>query len=147
MVHRILSLIDYADGDIASRLDEIIAAMRAEAGADAVPDSLKSDSRVSARMSRLPGLYERRPGRVVMMEQELADSRGRLFRVDRVVVDPDVVTVVEYKTGRAEADGEKHAAQMANYLGIMGEVYKDRRIEGIIAYVDAKVVRRVTGRA
>jgi hypothetical protein len=36
---------------------------------------------------------------------------------------------------------------MANYLGIMGEVYKGRRIEGIIAYVDAKVVRRVTDRA
>lgn len=43
-------------------------------------------------------------------------------------------------------NGEKHAAQMANYLSILGEVYKDRRIEGIIAYVDAKVVRRVTGR-
>ena len=49
--------------------------------------------------------------------------------------------MIEFKTGRAGVDGEKHAAQMANYLCIMGEVYKGRRIEGIIAYVDAKVVQ------
>lgn len=82
-----------------------------------------------------------------MKEQELADSKGRLFRVDRVVNDEEAVTVIEFKTGRADVDQEKHAAQMANYLSIMGEVYKDRRVEGIIAYVDARVVRPVTGRA
>ncbi len=146
MVHRILSLIDYADGDIASRLDEIIPVMRAEAGADAAPDSLKETIAAFLKDEPIAGWYERRPGRVVMKEQELADSQGRLFRVDRVIVDPEVVTVIEYKTGRAEVDEEKHAAQMTNYLGIMGEVYKGRRVEGIIAYVDAKVVRPVTGR-
>ncbi len=147
MVHKILSLIDYADGDIGARLDEIIAAMRAEAGADAVPDGLKSSIAAFLQGESIAGWYERRPGRVVMKEQELADSKGRLFRVDRVVNDEEAVTVIEFKTGRADVDQEKHAAQMANYLSIMGEVYKDRRIEGIIAYVDARVVRPVTGRA
>jgi len=147
MVHKILSLIDYADGDIGARLDEIIPGMRAEAGADAVPDSLKETIALFLQGHSIAGWYERRPGRVVMKEQELADSRGRLFRVDRVIVDPEEVTVIEYKTGSAGVDGEKHAAQMANYLDIVGEVYKGRRIEGIIAYVDAKVVRRVAGRA
>ena len=147
LVHKILSLIDYADGDVGVRLDEIIRAMQAEAGADAVPDSLKSSIAAFLRGESIAGWYERRPGRVVMKEQELADNQGRLFRVDRVIVDPDAVTVIEYKTGRAGVDEERHAAQMANYLGIMGEVYKGRRIEGIIAYVDAKVVRPVTGRA
>jgi ATP-dependent exoDNAse (exonuclease V) beta subunit len=146
LVHKILSLIDYADGDIGMRLDEIIRAMRAETGADEVPDSLKSSIAAFLQGQPIAGCYERRPDRVVMKEQELADSQGRLFRVDRVIVDPDVVTVIEYKTGKAGVDEERHAAQMANYLGIMGEVYEGRRIEGIIAYVDAKVVRRVTGR-
>jgi len=53
------------------------------------------------------------------------------------------VTLFEFKTGWPGAGGEKHAAQMANYLGIMREVYKDRRMEGLIAYVDAREVRRV----
>ncbi len=108
--------------------------------------ALKARSPHFCKGEPIAGFYERRPGRVVMQEQELADSRGRLFRVDRVVVDPERVTVIEFKTGREGVDGEKHAAQMANYLRIMGEVYKGRRIEGIIAYVDAKVVRRVNGR-
>lgn len=143
MVHKVLSLIDYADGDIASRLDETIHTIRAEAGTDAVPDSLKSSIAAFLQGESIAGFYERRPGRVVMQEQELSDSRGRLFRVDRVVVDLERVTVIEFKTGKEGVDGEKHAAQMANYLSIMGEVYKGRRIEGIIAYVDANVVRRV----
>jgi RecB family exonuclease len=146
MVHKVLSLIDYADGDIGKRLDELIPALQAEAGADAVPDSLKSSIAAFLRDEPIAGFYERRPGRVVMVEQELADRQGRLFRVDRVVVDPEEVTVIEYKTGRAGADGERHIAQMANYLGIMAEVYEGRRIEGVIAYVDAKVVKRVTAR-
>lgn len=146
MVHKVLSRIDYADGDIGMRLDEIINRVQAEAGGDAVPDSLKRSMAAFLQGQPIAGLYERRPGRTVMKEQELADSRGRLFRADRVIVDPDVVTVIEYKTGWAGIDGEKHAAQMANYLGIMAEVYKDKRIEGIIAYVDAKEVRRMPGR-
>jgi ATP-dependent exoDNAse (exonuclease V) beta subunit len=147
LVHRILSLIDYADGDIGKRLDETIRAMEAETGAGAVPDNLKSSIAAFLQREPIAGWYERRPGRVVMKEQELADSRGRLFRVDRVIVDPDAVTVIEYKTGRAEADEERHAAQMGNYLSIMGDIYKDRRLEGMIAYVDARVVKSVTGRA
>ncbi len=146
LVHKILSLIDYADGDIASRLDEIVSGIRAEAGADAVPEGLKETIAAFLLDDSVAGWYERRPGRVVMKEQELADSQGRLFRVDRVVLDPERVTVIEYKTGRAEVEEERHAAQMANYLGIMGEVCKGRRLEGIIAYVDARVVRRVTRR-
>ena len=101
LVHKILSLIDYTDGDIGVRLDEIVAAVRAEAGADAVPEGLKSSIAAFLQGESIAGWYERRPGRVVMKEQELADSQGRLFRVDRVVVDPDAVTVIEYKTGRA----------------------------------------------
>ena len=147
MVHKILSLIDYADGDIGVRLDEIICAVRAEAGSDAVPEGLKSSIAAFLQGESVAGWYERRSGRVVMKEQELADSQGRLFRVDRVIVDPDAVTVIEFKTGRPDVDEAKHAAQMANYLGIIGEVYKGRRIQGIIAYVDAKVVRPVKGRA
>jgi hypothetical protein len=144
LVHKVLSLITYADGDIAARLDEIARAMQAEAGSDPVPDSLKETIAAFLQGRSIAGWYERRPGRTVRMEQDLSDSQGRLFRVDRVVVDPEAVTVMEFKTGSPGADGEKHRAQMANYLGIMAEVYKDRRIEGIIAYVDAKELRRVT---
>ncbi len=146
LVHRVLSMIDYADGDIAAVLDEAVTVIRAESGADAVPDSLKSSIAAFLQGQSMAGWYERRPGRVVMKEQELADAQGRLFRVDRVIVDTDAVTVIEFKTGRADVDAEKHAAQMANYLGILGEVYEGRRIGGIIAYVDARVVRPVIGR-
>ena len=49
---------------------------------------------------------------------------------------------MEFKTGR-EDDFEDHLAQMRNYLRLMSEIYKEKPVEGVIAYVDAKKMRRV----
>ena len=42
-----------------------------------------------------------RPGRTMKSEAEFVDAAGSLFRMDRVIVDPDLVTVVDFKTGGA----------------------------------------------
>lgn len=53
-------------------------------------------------------LFDRKPGRRVYRETDFCDGTGRVFRMDRVVVDEDAVTVVDFKTGadagRVEAD-------------------------------------------
>ena len=72
------------------------------------------------------------------------DSEGRLFRVDRIVVDPDKVVVIEYKTGGDRETEGKHLAQMRNYLRIAGDLYPGRPTEGIIGYVDLKKTRLVS---
>ncbi len=142
VVHRICGLIDYVDGDAAARVDAAVEKVRREVGAEDVPEALKDAVTAFLGDAAVAAWFERRPGRTVMLEQELADGRGRLFRADRVVIDADRTTVMEFKTGRDE-DYEGHAAQMRNYLRLMGEIYKDKPAEGIIAYVDARRSRRV----
>jgi hypothetical protein len=142
VVHRICALIDYVDGDAAARVGAAVEKVRREVGEEGVPGALKDAIVAFLGDAAVAGWFERRPGRTIMLEQELADGRGRLFRADRVVMDADRTTVMEFKTGRDE-DYEGHVAQMRNYLRLTGEIYKDKPVEGIIAYVDARKSRRI----
>ena len=142
IVHRIFSLIDYIDGDAAAKVGAVAGKVRKTEGADSVPQPLTEAISAFLSDAGAAAHFERRTGRRVMLEQELADARGRLFRADRVVIDADRITVMEFKTGR-EDDFEDHLAQMRNYLRLMSEIYKEKRVEGVIAYVDAKKMRRV----
>ena len=84
------------------------------------------------------------PGREIRKEQEYSDSSGRLFRMDRVIIDPGAITVIDYKTGRNKEALEKYRAQMRNYMKILGEVYPGKSIGGIIAFVDLGEVEQDT---
>jgi ATP-dependent helicase/nuclease subunit A len=93
-------------------------------------------------VSEMTDCYTARPGRVMLNEQELCDSEGRLVRMDRIVMDPEQVTVIDFKTG-AEDPG-MHEAQVRDYMKILAEVYPGRRIAALLAYVDLGIVRKVS---
>ncbi|MEI7481159.1 MAG: UvrD-helicase domain-containing protein [Elusimicrobiota bacterium] len=78
-------------------------------------------------------LFASKPGRVILTEAEFIDKNGSLFRMDRVIIDKDAVTVVDFKTGGENTP--KYAAQMKNYLAIISEVY-GKPAKGLIAYID-----------
>lgn len=80
------------------------------------------------------------PGRSVFTEQEFTDHAGGLHRMDRVVVDPGEVTVVDFKTGREEAQEKRSEAQIRTYLGIAADVY-GRPVTGVVISVDTAAVR------
>ncbi len=47
------------------------------------------------------------------------DEEGRLFRMDRLVLDQDRVVVIDWKTGKGKEAEKEHEAQMRNYLKIL----------------------------
>ena len=62
--------------------------------------------------------------------------------MDRVVVDPEAVAVVDFKTG-SETDAEKRRArseadraQVRSYMRILGEAVPGRSVRGFLAYID-----------
>jgi ATP-dependent exoDNAse (exonuclease V) beta subunit len=73
------------------------------------------------------------PGREVLTEAEFIDKNGALFRMDRVLVDPEQVTVIDFKTGRE--NNAAYATQMKNYLAIAAQAY-GRPARGLLAYVE-----------
>jgi ATP-dependent exoDNAse (exonuclease V) beta subunit len=142
LVHRMLELVEYAgpglEADLAAAADRAAREAREEtAGAQAAAHAL-------ARIIRGTGLgrfFETAPGRAVLREKELCDESGRLFRMDRIVVDPDGVTVIDFKTG--EEQPQEHEEQVRGYVKILSALHPGLPVTGMIAYVDLGTMRRV----
>jgi ATP-dependent helicase/nuclease subunit A len=69
-------------------------------------------------------------------------------RVDRLVIAPDRVLVVDFKTNRPaprriEAADGAYVTQMAVYWAVLGEIYPDRRIEAALVWTDGPALMPV----
>jgi ATP-dependent helicase/nuclease subunit A len=84
-----------------------------------------------------------KPGRTVRREQEFSDREGSLLRMDRVIMDEDRITVMDYKTGGEKKAEEKYFSQLKNYIRILKDLYPGREVAGLVAYVDLKEVVKV----
>jgi ATP-dependent exoDNAse (exonuclease V) beta subunit len=143
-VHLILSQMDYAEPDIPAKVSELIKKTQK------VELRFKDWDRLQAQLIEFLSLPEareyftRKEGREVFSEKEFANAYGHSFKMDRLVVDRDRVTVIDYKTG-FEPDPEKQAArekeyhqQLMNYLAILKDIYPDKRPAAWLAYFDRK---------
>jgi len=72
-------------------------------------------------------------------------SRGIAGRVDRLLVEPDRVTIVDFKSGRIPAAGAHavptaYMAQMAAYRAVLREIYPDRAIALVLVWTDGPAI-------
>lgn len=135
-IHRVFEKIQFLEHDIEAQV--VKAAQSASDNPD--PDEV----RVICDALALPALHDlflAREGRSVMVEQEFADSNGQLFRMDRIVVDQDAVTVIDFKTSADERP--EYAEQVGNYAGMLRLFYPLKKVKGLIAYVDLGICREV----
>ena len=82
--------------DIREALERAARSLRLEAD---LPEHLAASAAALIRRQPLAALFSRQPQRQVFTEWELCNDEGKLFRLDRVVVDKDCVTVIDWKTG------------------------------------------------
>jgi len=140
LLHAVLAKVDFVGDDCAMQLQTVAASLSITAEeADLVRDSLQRLVEF-LRAPAVASLFERREGRRVLMEQEFADQHGRLFRMDRVIVDDDGATVVDFKTGGESA---AYDDQIRNYIAILTQVFPGRPVRGILAFIDRKSTREV----
>jgi ATP-dependent exoDNAse (exonuclease V) beta subunit len=76
-----------------------------------------------------------KPSREVLIEQDVVDRSGRLFRIDRVVIDKERIVIVDFKTGGDDLK-EMYAGQISNYMRLIKEIYRIERVSGVFAYID-----------
>lgn len=74
----------------------------------------------------------------IFNEFEVVDKEGIIHRIDRVVVDEDSVTVIDYKTGYPH---EEHFLQLKLYMSIISEIFSNKTVKGCLYYIDLKQVR------
>jgi ATP-dependent exoDNAse (exonuclease V) beta subunit len=143
-IHRVLFFIEYVDKRFEERLREIITRVNSEMSTDYPEEELTDTLNKFIMKSEIGEFFKKKPGKTILREQEFSDRRGNLFRLDRVILDTEKITVIDYKTGHERGADDTNRAQMKTYLTILREVYPDRHAEGIIAYVDMNELRSIS---
>jgi len=142
-IHQVLYHVDEIDGDIESRLEELIKKVKNESNQDYPVEPMKKILLEFLAQDKVRLYFRPNPGRVIRREQDFSDPEGNLLRMDRVIIDEDKVTVMDYKTGRKKKDEERYVSQLRNYIRILRNLYPDKKVDGWIAYVDSNEIVRI----
>jgi ATP-dependent exoDNAse (exonuclease V) beta subunit len=142
-VHRVLYFLEYIGDDFVNELDQIIDKVKNETGTDYSDDEMKETISEFLMHKDISGYFGQQADRKIMREQECVDGEGNLYRMDRVIIDNDRVTVLDYKTGTDKSAEEKYRLQMKTYMRILKGIFAGRTVDGIIGYVDLKEIVRI----
>jgi ATP-dependent exoDNAse (exonuclease V) beta subunit len=142
-IHRVLSFVDSVDESTALELERIIKRVNDELKTDFPLEVMRKSLLEFLNHEKVSRYFQAIPGRVIKKEQEFSDSRGNLFRMDRVIFEEDQISVMDYKTGADRKAEKEYISQLRNYIRILKEIYPGKKVEGVITYVDSKEIIRV----
>jgi ATP-dependent exoDNAse (exonuclease V) beta subunit len=139
-IHAILAKLEFVDNNPGEQLRRTVEEIQAESR-----EGLESAvvEQLFVGFLQVPDVREfflHKEGRKILNEQEFARPDGRLFRMDRLVVDAESVTVIDFKTGNEDPE---YAEQVRSYVDILHDVYPRHAIRGFLAYVDRTLVREI----
>jgi|WetSurMetagenome_2_1015567.scaffolds.fasta_scaffold00868_7 ATP-dependent helicase/nuclease subunit A len=141
LIHAVLANIRFMDGTPESAVREAIKPMEK---LGRILDDVNAALESFLAQPDIAEYFSTKQGRTVWSEKEVVDSTGRLFRIDRLVIDPDKITIMDFKTGGEEDDEGRHLPQMKNYMQIVRGIYPSHVVSGVIAYVDQLKLRRIS---
>lgn len=139
-IHRVLYLIDALDENIEPEIERIINRVNDELKADYSMETMKKNLLEFVTHEEMRRYFRAMPGRVIRKEQDLSDPRGNLFRIDKMIFEEDQVSVIDYKTGSDKEAEKEYISQIKNYIWMLKEIYPNRKVQGVIAYVDLKEI-------
>lgn len=141
-IHTVLSKIDYAEYPLHEHIDRLMALCEHDIRPSFDLPSIKERIVRLLSQTALSSYFNRNDGRRILNEQEIVTGSGELYRIDRLVIDRDDITVIDYKTGKENQD---HQTQVRRYMEIVKDLYPGRTVRGCLAYVDLNVVTEVAG--
>ena len=119
-IHDVLSQVAFADADIETLISSSINKI---AGGWIQPHDEARMKLSIVEFLRLPEIapfFAHVENRMIMNEQEFVNPDGRLFRMDRIIVDADTVTVLDFKTGD---DKDAYTDQVQGYVDILNNYF------------------------
>ncbi len=132
-VHRALSLVDTLPVDDAFITSLCRTAASLEHATE-ITDDIAASLRTFFRNPAFCRFFEPGPGVTAYNEKEIVDGRGNTFKLDRLIVRPDVIEVVDYKTGGSHLP--QHAEQVATYAGLVSALYPAKEVRKYILYIE-----------
>lgn len=140
LIHKVLAKIEYVDRTNLEETKRMVAHMAERLGYEGDLANFADEIVRLVNSKGISPLFENRPRRIVKNEFEICEASGRLYRIDRLVIDPDEITIVEYKTGEAS---EEHREQVLKYKSIVSPLFKGRKVTAFLFYIDKGEVTSV----
>ncbi len=103
-------------------------------------ESISSLLRIFFRDERLRRWFTLPEDVSVFCEKELIDSDGKEYRVDRLLIFPDKVVVIDFKSG--EPQDKEHKRQIMDYLRVVADIYPNK-VVGWLVYIDEAIQEMV----
>lgn len=129
LIHYFLSLIHYKE-DI-PKIKELI---RNEVESSKHSESLCLKIDMIVKNPELLPYFKKHNIQAVKNEAELLNN-GEIYRPDRIVIQPDKIILMEYKTGEFHKEHEK---QVEKYTGILKMIF-NLPVSGLLIYIDKKI--------
>lgn len=85
--------------------------------------------------------FEPTPGITSYNEKEIVDGTGNTFKLDRLIVRPDTVEIIDYKTGGSHSP--QHTDQVNRYGSLISDIYPGRQVRKYILYLESGEVLEV----
>jgi ATP-dependent exoDNAse (exonuclease V) beta subunit len=145
IIHALLASIDYLEAGWEEKLEAASTRLKSQGEEAELVDRGKEAVLAFLKNPRFSEYFRPAEGRQVILEMPLVNKKGELFRADRVIIDQNLITVIDFKTGEAEKDDFRplYRQQIKNYLEILREIYPRKEIRGVIIYLDEKSGERV----
>lgn len=80
------------------------------------------------------------PAATSLVEAEIMDAAGGVYRPDRIVLRPDKIEIIDFKVGKRE---EAHKEQVETYAGLLRDVFAGRQVAGYLVYIDEPAIVEV----
>ena len=139
--HEIMAHIRFVKDDIDKRLDEIISLIATKYKEIHNLEQMKKAILDFVNIDTVKEWFEEKPDRQVQQEIEYVNENGLLYRFDRVVIDKDKITVIDFKTGTEEFD--YYYKQLEDYIKILRNLHQQKEVEGYIAFIETKKIIKI----
>ncbi len=136
LIHKILSTI--------SRFNEIELKKRIKSlnESEELKNEIEEKVRKIISNELLKRYFSPTEGMTIYCEVDVIDEAGNTKRIDRLVIENDSVTLLDFKTGSRE-NISRDKKQIKEYIDLIRKVYPDRGIRGLIIYLEPFMVVEV----
>ncbi|OPY80175.1 MAG: ATP-dependent DNA helicase PcrA [Syntrophorhabdus sp. PtaU1.Bin058] len=141
LIHYILSLIRVLPQDPLPCVRESVKAGIAKLNAPFKEDEIEGVIVQLFRNPQVLSFFQPGEGTLVFTEKEIIDRGGSAFKVDRLIIHPSRIDIVDFKSG--ETKSEEHIEQIRNYGRLLQSMYPDRKVDKYLVYVDDGSATRV----
>ncbi len=133
-IHSILENLSILKDEIAVQLEPLIREQQARSREHYDFDEIKKILLKFLEHQLVREWFIEKKDRIIQNEVEYIDENGALYRIDRILIDPDRLTIIDFKTGFDQSD--RHKIQLKRYMELLGKITSEKKVSGYIAYVE-----------